>query len=259
MILTEEFRFSDLQITSLWAIAGACILLPILYAIYFGFKRKLNWIAVLVGVVVGTLVALSPNNSPNIFLHAIWAAVEECAAMYISLRIIGNFRDSTNTPAGLGLGWVIFPLVIVKGMQAISAVSSVQLFNDMGLTEILNTLPETEHEAFRESLIALAEEPVVSHVMLALKCAASFALAIGLSRILWYSLKGARRAPHWGFIVVAVVLSASAEIFYQTSDSIAAQCAYYVTAALTLAVSIYAASKWDAPVQFTERLSRKKL
>jgi hypothetical protein len=259
--ISDSFRFTQSQIMSVWAIAGACILIPLFYAAYFGFKRKLNLPSIIAGAIVGALCALVPNNANSVPVQAFWIAAEETAAMYICLRIVGNSHNSPAAARGLALGWVIVPIVAFTGITgALPMVSSMQIFNEEGLASITQNLSPLERDAFLESLSQVANTTPLTNVMLALKCAGAIAITIGSARLLWYSLKGERKPPHWCFIVIAALLRTAAELLnLRFSLSLLDSLAYFAAALVTLALSIAAARSRDNPDLLEDRLSRRKL
>ena len=259
-VITDDFMFTGDYIYAFWGVAGACILLPLLYGLFYGFKRNIDWIAVVVGAVAGLITDINPNITTNLYVTALWITVEDCAVMYILLRIIGNFRKGVRVPIGLALGWILIPVTILQGLSAIGMISSMQQVNEDVLAAVIAGIAEYDREAFRETLAILAAEPVGTYFKLAAACVARFIMTIGVCRLLWYSLHGDRRPPHPLFILAGFGMRFIAELFYQTSrEALASLVLYYVSAALVLAGSIVAAKYWDNPEVFEDRLSEKKL
>ena len=258
-IISDDFIFNNAYVYAFWGLAAACIVLPLFYGLYYGFKRNIDWVALVIGVIAGLITDVNPNTTTNLYVTSLWVTVEECAVMYIILRIVSNFKKGSRVPVGLALGWLIIPVTILQGLAAIGMISSMQQVNSDGLAAVIAGIAEHDREPFREALTLIASEPPGTYFLLAATCVARFILTVGVCRLLWYSLYGERKNPHPLFILAAFGMRFIAELFYQTRPAITSMIMFYIVSAMILVGSLIAAKYWDNPVVYEDRLSNKKL
>jgi hypothetical protein len=248
----------------MWMIAAACLLPPLMYYIFYVYRRNLKQLAVLTGLaayaVFGYILPgfVVPGISGAV-PRALYIACSEVAGIFIAFKLTAKAWDTNANAFGLTVGFAVIPIIIMRGFTAMSKLAIVTSLNDTGYSALAESMPTENRAALDDMLTALANETTAQHMLIAAEYLCAFALIVGITRLIWYSFHGERREPNIMFVFAALLLRSLAEIFYQTPYSIVSECAYYVVSLAAFAASVLAAKFWDEPERFTERLSGKRL
>jgi uncharacterized membrane protein YhfC len=262
-MITLDYQFPQEIVTGLTTMAGACLLLPLLYFILFTARRKISFAAILAGAFSFALFVLiwtvlqGETNAANIPLNALYVSVLEFAGCYLPLRLLSKRNDTPKTPVGFALGFAVIPIVVIYGVKSLNELSFVNSFNREGYENMLALMPdEISRAAMLAEVERLAGGTLTNYALITFEYVCGFLMTVGLCRLIWYTLGGRKLSTNVLYLIVLLVLRLTVEIFYQMPYSIGSQYTYYAGAMLIFGLSLLAAKFFDPKVFYTERLGK---
>lgn len=263
-----QLIFSDGYIAAMLFLLIVCCTLPILYFIYFAFKRKISYVSILAalagyllfgyylnGILMKNIVPEAKIGQMSTVLYSIIRALitglTNTGGIYICLRLLSKRYDSINTPISFGLGYPLYVLIMEGGANAMYRMSMAYTVNREGVQKVLESVEEAERSNLLEQLEEMAASPLADYFYSVGKYAAFFIMGIALSRLLWYSLRGEKRAPSWLFIPAVILFRFFMELpiaLYTsraTDNLVLTSVIYCVIALAALAASIIVSNMWD--------------
>lgn len=263
-----QLVFPGGYITAMTLLLIICCTLPVLYFIYFAFKRKINYVSIFAAVIGYLLFGFYLNNIllANIVpetkieqtgavmhsvIRALLTGLTNAGGIYICLRLLSQRYDTLNTPISFGLGYPLYGLIMEGGANAMYRLSIAYTVNKEGVQKVLETVDEAQRTSLLEQLEDMAASPLAGYYYSVGKYAAFFIIGIALSRLLWYAIRGEKRAPSWLFIPAAVLLRFFMELPIALSTSGAADnqalasIIYCAVAVAALAASLIVSKLWD--------------
>ncbi|NLO47329.1 MAG: YhfC family intramembrane metalloprotease [Clostridiales bacterium] len=264
----EELVFSGSFITAMIILLLACSTLPVLYFIFYAFKRKINYIAVFAGIlgavffgifVQGILLSnLIPENRmqaigpvPYAIYQALIIGIVNVSGIYIVLRLLSARYESLGAPISVGLGYALVPMILDGAVNAATRLSFASAINEKGMAHVLSTVNPGDRESFQQTMEELAAQPIAPFLYTAAKFICFFMICVAITRLLWYSLYGKRRNASWLFIPAAYVLRSIPELplaLYTTEavlNKVATDCAYFGITAIIVLSAVIVSRLWD--------------
>lgn len=280
--MDSELTFSGGFIASMFILLFACSTLPILYFIFYAFKRKINYMAILAAIAGYILFAILINGilqsiiAPDskieqvgAVLHSIIRSVlvglTSAGGAYILLRLLASRYDSIKTPISFGLGFPLYALIMEGGSNAMYRLSMAYTVNEKGLSAVLETVDTAQRASLQAQLESIAATPLSEVFYTAGKFACFFIISVAIARLLWYSLRGDRRAPSWIFLPIAVALRTLLELpiaLYATGaiDNYAvSNILHYGVTVLALLISILVSMQYDNKEQVVDGPLNRRL
>jgi uncharacterized membrane protein YhfC len=268
MVNVEELTFSGDFITAMILLLFICSTLPILYFVFYAFKRKINYIAVFAGAlgavafgifVQGILLStLLPEGKmqqigliPYSVFQALIIGIVNASGIYVLLRILSKRYEALDIPISVGLGYALVPMIIDGAVNAVARLSLAATINEKGMAEVLNTVNQEDQAEFVRSMKELAAQPVGQFLFTAAKFACFFMICIAITRLLWYSLCGGKREASWLFLPAAYFLRSLPELplaLHSTgavSNNVTTDCTYFGMTALIVLSAIIVSRLWD--------------
>jgi len=263
-----QLAFPDGFIAAMLLLLIVCCTLPVLYFIYFAFKRKINYVSILAaiagyllfgyylnGILMINIVPEARIQQTGVVFYSVVRALivglANVGGIYVCLRLLSQRYDSLNTPISFGLGYPLFVLIMEGGANSMYRMSMAYTVNKEGIQKVLGSVEEAQRSKLLEQLEEMAASPLADYYYSVGKYAAFFIAGIGLSRLLWYSLRGERRKPSWLFIPAALILRFLMELpigLYTSgaTDNMALTSIIYCAVSLAaLAASIIVSKMWD--------------
>ncbi len=262
---TEAF-FSGALLGALTVLFAVCILVPVMYYIWNVYRRRMSHIAILGGLAAfflfgyvlsqSLLQGLQPERLGLWgygLLSALIAAVCDVGGILLGLWFLHRQQGSVRVPTGFGLGYRLFEMFYLGGLNTFIRLSYVMSVNNDGLEAVLGQVEESSRGALELQLRSLAESSVGMYWMSAVDYAARFTLTVAVTRLLWYALEGGRKPADRRFVALGFGLSFLCELMLSLHAAGAAYvpcaAAYYVLVALALGLSFAAAGQRDDPEQ----------
>ncbi len=275
----DTLVFSSDIVGALFILLFTCIMLPVLYYIWTAYRRSINHWAILAGLaafyVFGYMLsgiflrAFAPESiaqkaglAPYALVRAFWISVAEAGGLWVTLFLLSRRFGTARVPTGLGLGFQLFNLIYLGGINSFIRLGYAMSVNKEGLETVLGAVEPKYASEFEAALRSLAETEPYVFIMSAVDYAAMFALTAAVARILWYSIdggsKGGKASPPLLLAGFGLRLAAGIPLaLYQAGAGgykICAAVSYAVTAfAVALAVWL-SRDREDAELIRAERL-----
>ena len=261
------FSFSGELLGALTVLFAVCILVPVMYYVWNVYRRRLSHIAILGGLAAfflfgfvlsqGLLRSLAPASAQEsgpwgyALLSAAVSAACDVGGIFLGLLLLHRQQGTIRVPTGFGLGYRVFEMFYLGGMNAFIRLSYVMNVNNDGLEAVLQQVEEGQRASLELLLRNLGESSVGIFWLSAVDYAVRFALTAALTRLLWYAVEGGRKPADKRFLALAFGLDLFCELMLSLKAAGASYvlCAsvYYVLAALALCLSYYAARQRDDP------------
>ncbi len=262
--METEFAFSGELLGALTVLFAVCILVPVMYYVWNVYRRKLSHVAILGGLAAfflfgyvlsqSLLRGLDPEALGTwgyALLSALIAAACDTAGIFLGLWLVHRQQGTIRVPIGFGLGYRIFEMFYLGGLNTFLRLSYVMTVTNDGLESVLSQVEEGQRAALESQLRNLAESNVGMYWMSAVDYAARFALTVALARLVWYAIEGGRKPEDKRLIALAFGLDLLCELMLSLHAAGASYvlCAivYYVLVAFALCLSFYAAKQRDDP------------
>lgn len=265
---TAQLTFSGGYAAAMMLILIVCCTLPVLYFIFFAFKRKINYVAIfaavagfllfgyyLNGILLNAFAPYSKLEQMGALSYSIVRSVitglTNVAGAYFCLRLLAGRYDSIKTPISCGLGFSLFYLIIEGGANAMFRLTMANSVNEKGLQAVLETVDAAQRSSLKEQLEYMAASPLAEYYYSAAKYAAYFLIGIAMTRLLWYAIRGYRRPASWVFIPAVFLLRTFMELpiaVYasgMTENVALTSVIYCAIAVVSLLASIYVSRLWD--------------
>lgn len=278
----ETLTFSNELTGALFALFFTCIMLPVLYYIWMAYRKRLNNIAMLAGIasffvfgyflsgfLLGTFAPEAKAAEIGVINYAlrraVCVAIAEAGGLWLSLYALSKRYNTIKVPTGLGLGFQLFNLLYLGGINSFIRLGYVMSVNKNDLQTVLDSVEAQYAPQFEALLRDLAASDPYVYVMSAVDYVCMFILTAALCRILWYSIEGGRKESSKLFIIAAFVLRLAAEIplaVYQAGGGSYKLCAifYYVITALVLAYAVWLSHDRDDKEQIrSDRLRPRRI
>lgn len=258
--------FSPALVTALAISFAACILVPVMYYVWTVYKKRISHVGILAGLaafflfsylIAGILLGqLAPERESwgNAVIRALIITVCDLAGMGLGLWFLHRQERTLRVPIGFGLGFRLFDLIWLGGLNVLAPLSSAMTVNQNGLDAFLTQVEAEKAPALEQQLLALAETSPKVYWLGTVDYLCKFILAVALTRILWYAFEGGREPADRRFAVLTFALKLLCELMlalyaaggkYQLCSA-----AYYVLTAATVCLAYYLAHKRDDPEQF---------
>lgn len=274
--MEPEIVFSGVAVGGFFAIALVSVLAPVLYLIYYTFKKKINLLAMLAGV-AGSFVfgyfmlglalgSFAPQASAetDAMKYALSSAVctgaVESVGFFIAMFALRKKWNETDTPISYALGYSLFTMLVARGANAFIRLGEVYTTNYKGLDAVLSSVGGEAVEVLRKELTDLSLiEPVKLYIS-AIDCVVLFAVMVALCRIMWYSVCSDGR-KRFDLALVGIILRAATEFpTYLTELSVPVYAVmHYIPAALCIAFAAFLAYKTDEKEQVSAGALNRKL
>ena len=279
--MNSEMMFSSGLVTALTMTFAACILIPVMYYVWMVYKKRISHVGILAGLaaffmfsylISGILLGkLAPESAmakmgqwPYALTRALCIAISDMAGMGLGLWFLHRQEKTLRAPIGFGLGFRLFDMLWLGGLNVLAPLSSAMTVNRDGLDAMLSQVDADKVGALELQLRALAETSPKVYWLGTVDYICKFVLAIALTRILWYAFEGGREPADRKFGVIVFVLKFLCELMlalyaaggkYQLCSA-----AYYVLVAGSVCLAYYLANKRDDPEQFqADRLKGRAL
>ncbi len=263
-----QLSFSSDFITAMIITLFVGSTIPVLYFIFYVFKKRINYVAVLTGL-IGYLIlgvyisgflqcliipeARLGEIGPVLFslIQAAIIGLVNGGGIYLVLRLLAGRYDSTHTPISVGLGFPLEPMIFQGAISAANALALASQVNEQGLSPILDTIDSVRRAEFEQTLREMAARPVSDLIFTAARFACFFVICVALTRLLWNALHGDKRAPSRLFIPAGLILNVIAEIPVSlirqnvVENNVAINCIYFAITAVIAALSVIASRLWD--------------
>lgn len=269
-LLASEIYFSSGLVTALSMTFAACILIPVMYYIWMVYKRKMSHVGIIAGLaaffmfsylISGVLLAnLAPESSmekmgqwPYALIRALCLAVSDTLAMALGLWFLHRQDRTVRAPIGFGLGFRLFDMLWLGGLNVLAPLSSAMTVNREGLESLLSSVEPDKVSALELQLRALAETSPKVYWLGTVDYVCKFVLAVALTRILWYAFEGGREPADKKYGALVFILKFLCELMlalyaaggkYQLCSA-----AYYVLVAASVCLAYYLANRRDDPEQ----------
>lgn len=252
-------HFSNAFVTISFVFMFACLMFPVLYYIYFMYKKRFNHITMLAGIagflVFGymltsvLLTSVIPESLreqigevPYAIIRTLVIGICEAGGMYIVLRLLSSRDASIVTPISFGLGYTLVNMLLVGGINAFLRLSQAMAVNEDGLEKVLETVDVTQQDSLRATLTELSQLPVGRYVMEVAEFACFFLISVAIARIIWYSIDGGKLPASNRFLVLGIFLRFAAELAYylagRVENYVLAESIYYVITAIIVALAV---------------------
>ena len=273
--------FSPGLVTALSMTFAACILIPVMYYVWMVYKKRISHVGILAGLaafflfsylISGILLAqLAPESGmarmgmwPYSILRALVIAVCDLGGMGLGLWFLHRQERTLRAPIGFGLGFRLFDMLWLGALNVLAPLSSALTVNREGLESVLQGVEAEKVGAFELQLQALAETSPKVYWMGTVDYICKFALAVALTRILWYAFEGGREPADKKCAAIVFILKFLCELMlalYAAGGNYRlCSAAYYVLTAGSVCLAYYLAHKRDDPEQFRgDRLQAKQL
>ena len=269
--MNENLMFSPGLITALGMTFAACILIPVMYYVWTVYKKRISHVGILAGLaafflfsylISGILLAqIVPESSmgkmgqwPYAILRALVIAVCDMGGMGLGLWFLHRQEQTLRAPIGFGLGFRLFDMIWLGGLNVLAPLSSAMTVNREGLESVLSQVEAEKVSALELQLRALAETSPKVYWLGMVDYICKFALAVALTRILWYAFEGGREPADKRCAVLTFALKFLCELMlalyaaggkYQLCSAVS-----YVLTAAAVCFAYYIAHKRDDPEQF---------
>lgn len=277
----ETLTFSNELTGALFALFFTCIMLPVLYYIWMAYRKRLNNIAMLAGIVSffvfgyflsGFLLGSFAPEAKAAELgvvgytlrRSICIAIAEAGGLWLSLYVLSKKYNTVRVPTGLGLGFQLFNLLYLGGINSFIRLGYAMSVNKNDLQTVLDSVDPQYASQFETLLRELAASDPYVYIMSAIDYVCMFILTAALCRILWYSIEGGKKESSRLLIAAAFVLRLAAEIplaVYKAGGGSYKLCAviYYVITALVLAYAVWLSRDRDDKEQIkSDRLRPRR-
>lgn len=274
--MESEIVFSGALVGGYFALAAVCVLAPVLYLIYYTFKKKINLLAVLAGIagsfVFGYLMlgfalgSFAPQAQAETdavkyaLTSALCTGAVEGVGFFIAMFALRKKWDETDTPISYALGYSLFTMLVVRGANAFIRLGEVYTTNSKGLDAVLSSVSGEAVEVLRRELTDISLiEPIKIYIS-AIDCVVLFAVMAALCRIMWYSVCSDGR-KRFDLALVGIILRAAMEFPTCLTDiSIPAYAViHYIPAALCIGFAAFLSYKLDEKEQVSAGALNKKL
>ncbi len=262
--METEFSYSGELLGALTVLFAVCILVPVMYYVWNVYRRKLSHIAILGGlaafflfgyVLSQTLLrGLDPAEQGMwgyALLSALIAAACDVGGIFLGLWLVHRQQGTVRVPIGFALGYRIFEMFYLGGLNTFIRLSYVMTVMNDGLEAVLSQVEESQRPALELQLRSLAEGSVGMYWMSAVDYAARFALTVALARLLWYAIEGGRKPEDRRFVALAFGLDLLCELMLSLHAAggsyVLCAIVYYVLVALALCLSYSMARQRDDP------------
>ncbi len=233
----NEFMFSQALVNGMLTVVVVCILLPVFYLIFYTFKKKINLVSVVLGIlgffVFGYLLSglllgnIAPKDSaadnPAMYtaLRSICVAVVEGGGALAAMWFLRRREDDISSPISYALGYPLIDMLLVGGANSFVRMAEAYTVNTKGLDEVLASVEGEAVEVLRNDLFALAETEPYVYFLSAIDYICIFCMFAAICRIMWYAIhdEGRNRIV---FIAAAIVFKLIAEVpvaFYQAGGT----------------------------------------
>jgi uncharacterized membrane protein YhfC len=277
----ENLTFSNELIGALFTLLFTCLMLPVLYYIWMAFRKKLNNIAMLAGIasffifgyllsgfLLGTFAPEAKASELGILGYAlrraVCVAVTEAGGIWISLYLLYKKYNTIRVPTGFGLGFQLFNLLYLGGINGFIRLGYAMSVNKNGLDTVLSSVDPQYASRFETLLRDLAGTDPYIFIMSAVDYVCMFLITVALTRILWYSIEGGKKESSKLLILLAFILRLAAEVplaMYQAGAGSYRLYAiiYYVITALIVAFAVWLSKDRDDKEQIrSERLRARR-
>ena len=262
--MDTEISFSGELLGALTVLFAVCILVPVMYYVWNVYRRKLSHVALLGGLAAFFLFGyvLSQNLLRGLdpavlgtwgyaLLSAFIAAACDTAGIFLGLWLLHRQQGTVRVPIGFGLGYRVFEMFYLGGLNTFLRLSYVMTVTNDGLESVLSQVEESQRPALELQLRSLAESGVGMYWMSAVDYAARFALTAALARLLWYAVEGGRKPEDKRLIALAFGLDLLCELLLSLHAAgapyVPCAAAYYVLVAGAVCLSYYEARQRDDP------------
>ena len=273
--------FSPQLVTALSMTFAVCILIPVMYYVWMVYQRRISHVGILAGlaafflfsylipgILLGQLAPESAMGSmgqwPYAIVRALCIAVSDVAGMALGLWFLHRQERTLRAPIGFGLGFRLFDMLWLGALNVLAPLSSAMTVNRDGLESVLSQVEADKVGALELQLRALAETSPKVYWLGMVDYVCKFALAVALTRILWYAFEGGREPADRKCGAMVFVLKFLCELMlalyaaggkYQLCSA-----AYYVLTAATVCLAYFLATHRDDPEQFkADRLRGKAI
>lgn len=266
--METEIVFSDGLLTALTILFAVCILVPVMYYIWNVYRKRMNHVAMLAGLVVffffgywvsGVLLAqIAPESriaeqgaGLYALLRALCVAVSEIGGTWLALAFLKRSHSGIAVPIGFGLGFRLFDFLFLGAMNSLLRLSNAMTANREGIGTLIDAAGADHAEALRLQLQVLAESDPKMYWMSAIDYICLFVLSVALARILWYGLEDGKLPADKRLIGLAFLLRFACEFMlamYKAGGSYKLCAAiYYVLVAGTLCIAYALSRRYDDP------------
>jgi len=269
-----ELVFSDNLIELAFLTAFVSVIGPMLYLIFYGFKRKLIFILIIAGVsaymLFGSLFAgmvrgsVAPLSSLEIMgpvkytiICAIITGAAEMLGLWLLYLLLKSRYSSLAVPISVGIGFALFTAVLKFAVPAYYDMARAAAVNKYGLEYVVNAADPLRQDAIRQEIIALAATPASVYAWYTFDSICAIITAVCLARLMWYAFESERTAPSkWliAFCFAARIVLWLPGIYYSStavSSYTTAGAVYYALTALLLVFTWLQARRRDQDEKVT--------
>ena len=252
-------QFSNAFVTVSFLFLFCCLMCPVLYYIYFVYKKRFNHLAMLGGIaaflmfgylltslLLGSVIPTSLRDQmgevPYALVRTLLIGICEAGGMYITLRLLSSRYPGNTTPISFGLGYTLINMLLVGGVNGFMRLSQAMAVNDNGLDAVLDTVDASQREALRATLTELSELPIGRYAMEVAEFVCFFLISVAIARIVWYAIDGGKLPASNRFLGLGILLRFAAELAYymvgRVENYVMAEVIYYIVTLVIVAVAV---------------------
>jgi uncharacterized membrane protein YhfC len=275
----ETLVFSQELTGTLLILLFTCLMLPVLYYIWVAYKRQINHWALLIGLpsfyVFGYMLSgfLLGSFAPSSLaeqigkpayaaVRSLIIAVSEAGGLWVTLFMLKKRFSSFRVPTGLGLGFRLFDLLILGGINSFTRLSLMLAVNKDGLDTVLKSVDADKMERLKTELTNLASMSGYTFIMSAVDYICMFVITVAVTRILWYSIEGGTRGKNSSRLFLLIgfglrfITDMPLELYAAGGGQYKLYAAvYYILTAFAAAFAVWLSrSREDAEIIKAERL-----